>query len=147
MSSSGYNQTEICQRLQLDKSTVNRDIAFLRKQAKQDLQKHIHETVPEEYQRCMIGMKRTLKQILEISESAADPRTKLQAHAIAIDIYKNIMDLATNGVVVNDALRIIQSKINILNGVNVDNIPSKKDEIITEDELKGEEDKTTNGVF
>jgi IS30 family transposase len=67
LSSNGYNQTEIGQRLQLDKSTVNRDIAFLRNQAKQDVQKHIHETVPEEYQKCMVGMKRNLKQTLEIA--------------------------------------------------------------------------------
>ena len=58
-------------------------------------------TVPEEYQKCMTGMKRTLKQTLEIAESAAHPKTKLQAHAIAIDIYKNIMDLTANGVTVN----------------------------------------------
>ena len=92
----------------------------------------------------MTGMKRILKQTLEIAESAADPKTKLQAHAIAIDIYKNIMDLTTNGVIVNDALRIIQSKINVLNGVD---IPKSDEIILTEDELKGEEEKTTNGVF
>jgi hypothetical protein len=73
LSSNGYSQTEICQTLQLDKSAVNRDIAFLRKQAKQEVQKHIHETVPEEYQKCMMGMKRNLKQTLEIAETAADP--------------------------------------------------------------------------
>jgi hypothetical protein len=76
----------------------------------------------------MTGMKR----ILEIAESAADPKTKLQAHAIAIDIYKNIMDLATNGVIINDALRIIQSKVNMLNGLDI----PKSDEIVIEDELK-----------
>ena len=55
------NQTEICQKLQLDKSTVNRDIHFLRQQAQENLQKHIHEIIPEEYQKCMAGMKRNLK--------------------------------------------------------------------------------------
>jgi hypothetical protein len=95
-----------------------------------------------EFERCMLSMKLSLKQTLEIAESAADPKTKLQAHAIAIDIYKNVMDLTTNGVIVNDALRIIQSKVNILNGVDI----PKSDEIITEDELNGEakeEGKTT----
>jgi hypothetical protein len=60
------------------------------------------------------------------------------------------MDLATNGVIVNDALRIIQSKVNMLNGVDTNNnniSKSDSDEIIKGDELKGEEDKTTNGVF
>jgi hypothetical protein len=56
------------------------------------------------------------------------------------------MDLTTNGVIVNDALRIIQSKVNMLNGVDT-NIPKSDEIILTEDELKGEEEKTTNGVF
>ena len=99
-----------------------------------------------EYERCIFGMKGNLKHVLEIAESAADPKIKLQARAIANDSYKYIMDLATNGVIINDALRIIQSKVNMLNGVNTNNT-SKSDEIIIEDELKGEEDKTTNGVF
>lgn len=84
LASEGYNQTEICQKFQIDKSAVNRDIQFLRQQAQDNLQKHIHETVPEEYQKCMIGMKRNLKQTLEIRDSAAnDPKTKLQAAALA----------------------------------------------------------------
>jgi hypothetical protein len=91
----------------------------------------------------MIGMKRNLKQTLEIAETTSDPKIKLQAHAIVTDIYKHIMDLATNGVIINDALRIIQSKVNMLNGVDI----PKSDEIVIEDELKGEEEKTTNGVF
>jgi hypothetical protein len=46
-------------------------------QTQENLQHHIHETVPEKYQKCMIGMKRNLKQALEIAETAADPKTKL----------------------------------------------------------------------
>ena len=141
-SSQGYTQRDIAQKLQIDKSAVNRDLQFLKQQARNNLQNHIHEVVPMEFERCMLSMKLSLKQTLEIAESAADPKTKLQAHAIAIDIYKNVMDLTTNGVIVNDALRIIQSKVNILNGVDI----PKSDEIITEDELNGEakeEGKTT----
>ncbi len=66
----------------------------------------------------MTGMKRNLKQTMEIAETVADPKIKLQAHAIVTDIYKHIMDLTTNGVIINDALRIIQSKVNMLNGVD-----------------------------
>jgi predicted transcriptional regulator len=149
LASEGYTQREIANKLQIDLAAVNRDIQFLRQQAQEHIQKHIHETVPEEYQKCMTGMKRNLKQTLEIAETVADPKIKLQAHARVTNIYKHIMDLATNGVIINDALRIIQSKVNMLNGV--DNISSSSksnsDEIIIEDELKGEEDKTTRGVF
>jgi hypothetical protein len=63
-----------------------------------------------EYELCMTGIKRNLKQTLEIADSATDPKTKLQARAIANDCYKYIMDLATNGVVVTNALDYIQGK-------------------------------------
>jgi hypothetical protein len=63
-----------------------------------------------EYERCITGIKRNLKQTLEIADSAKDPKTKLQARAIANDCYKHIMDLATNGVIVTNALEYIQGK-------------------------------------
>lgn len=110
LASEGYSQSEICQKLQLDRVTVHRDIHFLRHQAQENLQRHIHETVPEEYQNCMAGMKRNLKQTLEIADTVADPRIKLQARAIANDCYKYIMDLATNGVIVTNALNLVNDK-------------------------------------
>jgi transposase len=79
LDSQGYNQHEIAVKLQIAIGTVNRDLAHLRNQAQEKLQHHIHETVPEEYQKCMICMKRSLKQTLEIAETAADPETNLQA--------------------------------------------------------------------
>src|ERR671922_1849289 len=69
LSSQGYSQREIAQKLQVDLAAVNRDIQFLRQQAQENLQKHIHETVPEEYQKCMVGMKQNLKHVLEIGSA------------------------------------------------------------------------------
>jgi hypothetical protein len=84
LASQGYNQREICQKLQLDKSAVSRDIAY---QAQVILQNHIHEVVPEEYQKCMVGMKRNLKQTLEIAETAADPKTKLLPMTVIVTLW------------------------------------------------------------
>ena len=52
-----YSRNEICQKLQLDRVTVHRDIQFLRQQAQYYLEKRIHETIPEEYQHCLTGIK------------------------------------------------------------------------------------------
>jgi len=138
LSSEGYNQTEICQKLQLDKLTVNRDIQFLRQQAQDNLQKHIHEVVPEEYQKCMVGMKRNLKHILEIGEAATDPKVKIEARRIANDCYRFILEMSTNAGIVSDALKFVnQSKQKI-------NTLKRLDERI---ETIEEEETTTNGVF
>jgi hypothetical protein len=137
LASQGYDQREICQKLQLDKSAVSRDISYLKQQAQDNLRKHIHEVVPEEYQKCMVGMKRNLKQTLEIRDSASDPRVKLQAAAIANDCYRYIMDLCINAGIVSDALKFVTHKKEQLDTLQ------KIDERIEEIE----EDKTTNGVF
>jgi IS30 family transposase len=137
LASQGYNQREICQKLQLDKSAVSRDMAHLRQQAQENLQKHIHEVVPEEYQKCMAGMKRNLKQTLEIAETVSDPKTKLQARAIANDCYRYIMDLCTNAGIVSDALKFVTNKREQLD--TLQKIDDKIEEM--------EEDKTTSGIF
>jgi IS30 family transposase len=141
LSSRGYTEREIASTLQVHCTTVHRDLVYLRKRAQDNLQRHIHETVPEEYQRCMTGMKRNLKHTLEIAETAADPKVKLQARAIANDCYKYIMDLTTNGVVITDALKYVQGKLDHLN-----NQEKKLLQDIKEDKEE-EETTTTNGIF
>jgi predicted transcriptional regulator len=147
LSSQGYTQSEIAKTLQVSQPSVNRDLAYLAKQAHENLQIHIHQTVPEEYQRCMVGMKRNLKQTLEIAETTADPKTKLQARAIANDCYKYIMDLTTNGVVVTDAIKYVQGKMDHLNNQEKDLLQDikQKEEGSSEESLQGEG--TSNGVF
>jgi len=115
LASEGYNQREIAAKLQVDKSAVNRDIQFLLQQAQENLQKHIQEKLPEEYQKCMVGMKRNLRQTLEIRDNASDPKVKLQARAIANDCYKFILDMSTNAGIVSDALKYVTQKTEQIN--------------------------------
>jgi hypothetical protein len=147
LSSEGHSQREIAQKLQIGKSVVNRDILFLRKQAQENLQKHIHETIPEEYQKCMVGMKRNLKQTLEIAETTTDPKTKLQARAIANDCYKYIMDLTTNGVVITDAIKYVQGQIDHLNKTEKAISQDIKEEKKEEEETEGINQETANQIF
>ena len=83
---------------------------FLRQKAQDNLQKHIHEVVPMEYEKCMAGMKSNLKETLEIANTVTDPRVKLQARAIVSDCYKFILDMSTNAGIVSDALKFVQQK-------------------------------------
>ena len=79
--------------------------------AQENLQHHIHEVVPEEYQKSMVGMKQNLKHVLQIAETATDPKVKLQARAIANDCYRFILEMSTNAGIVSDALKFVnQSK-------------------------------------
>ncbi|MFL6425954.1 MAG: hypothetical protein ACJ71R_20525 [Nitrososphaeraceae archaeon] len=46
--SKGYSQREISQVLQIGLATVNRDISYLRSQAKANIKRYIDERLPEE---------------------------------------------------------------------------------------------------
>lgn len=81
LSSQGHSQPEIARILQISQPTVNRDIGYLRGQAKQNLQKHIQDNLPEEYQNCMTGINRVLQLTWEIAEKPTDDKTRLQAFA------------------------------------------------------------------
>jgi hypothetical protein len=137
LDSQGYSHREIEAKLHVSRSTVSNDLTYLRKQAQDNLQHHIHEVIPEYHQKCLWGMTRILKHTLEIRDASPDPKIKLEANRIASDCYKYIMDLNTNGSIVTDAMnRVtqIQKDVNVL---------QRLDESIKGDE----EEMTTNGVF
>jgi transposase len=54
--SKGYSQREISQVLQVGLATVNRDILYLRNQAKHNIKRYIDERLPEEYEKCLVGL-------------------------------------------------------------------------------------------
>jgi Zn-dependent oligopeptidase len=96
----------------------------------------------------------SLKQVLRMSWSIAskteDEKTRLQALALMNDVNKYRTELVTNGVIVNDALRIVQSKMEHLNGEEKRLLRDIKQDFdsLPQPELDdGEEQKTTNGVF
>ena len=135
LSSQGYSEREIGNKLQIGNITVHRDITFLRQKAQDNLQKHIHEVVPMEYEKFMAGMKSNLKETLEIVNTVTDPRVKLQARAIASDCYKFILDMSTNAGVVSDALKYVTQKTEQVN------------ELQKLDEQLEEQATTTNGIY
>lgn len=139
LSSQGITDREIASKLQVSPLTVYRDLRSLRKQAQDNLQKHIHEVVPEEYQKCMAGMKGNLKETLDNANSVTDPRVKLQARAIVNDCYKFILDMSTNAGIVSDALKYVTQQKEQL--VSLQKIDDNKIEEIEETTT------ATNGVF
>ena len=93
--------------------------------------------------------------------TTGDDRTRLQALALINDCYKYIMDLTTNGVVITDAIKFVQTNKEKLTTIPVsqksdNNEESEepdygedKDQLEEEHEEKTEEIKqdTTNKVF
>lgn len=116
LNSQGYNQSETAKILQVSLGTVYRDLSIIKQQARKNLQMHIEKTLPDEYHRCLTGLNQVLKTCWYIvNKSGTDDRTKLQAIAIINDSYKYIMDLNTNGMVIIEAIKYVQGKMDHLN--------------------------------
>jgi IS30 family transposase len=124
LSSQGRSQPEIATILQVGLGTISRDIQYLREQARKNLMTHINDRLPEEYQSCITGLKQVLKLSWDIATKTKtksnnnengetltmiDDKTRIQALALANDCYKYIMDLTTNGVVITDAIKFVQT--------------------------------------
>ena len=106
LSSQGHSEREIAERLQpLAICTVHRDLVYIKGQAQENIQHHIFEEIPMELERCRLGVKGNLKHVLEIGETATDPKIKLQARAIANDCYMNIRELCSDSNIVSGSLK------------------------------------------
>ena len=79
LASQGYNQSEISRILQISQPTINRDITFLRQQAKDNIKKYIDERLPEEYEKCLIGLTAITKEAWNTSQQTEDKREKIHA--------------------------------------------------------------------
>jgi hypothetical protein len=176
LSSQGHGQPEISRILQVSLGTVNKDLQYLRHQAHDNLQRHIQHTLPEEYQNCMAGMKQVLRLSWQIANNGkqkdreyndnnssntlttGDDRMTLQALSLINECYKYIMDLTTNGVIITDAIKFVQTnkeKLTTASKKEDDKESKEYDNEEDKDQLKeeqGQEDETqeqttTNRVF
>jgi predicted transcriptional regulator len=107
--SKGYSQREISQTLQVGLATVNRDISYLRGQAKDNIKRYIDERLPEEHEKCLVGLNAITKEAWNTAANTEDRREKIQALSLAKECYSMKMDLLTNATVIDNAIRFVSS--------------------------------------
>lgn len=110
LSSQGHNQREIALILKFSVGTVNRDLSYLKHQAKTNIKKYIDERLPEEYEKCLVGLTSILKEAWNAATTCEDKREKIQALSLAKECYSMKLDLLTNATVVDDAIRFVAEK-------------------------------------
>jgi orotate phosphoribosyltransferase-like protein len=115
LSSQGLTHSEITTVLKITQPTVNKDLTYVKKQAIENLQRHVQVTSPHKYQKCMVGINQVLKMTWSIIGKNIDDKTRLQALALINDCNKYKMELTTNGVVITDAIKYVQGQMNHLN--------------------------------
>jgi Trp operon repressor len=108
--SKGYTQREISQILQVGLATVNRDVSYLRNEAKHNIKRYIDERLPEEYEKCLVGLNAITKEAWNTAQQTEDKREKIQALSLAKECYYMKLELLTNATVVDDAIRFVLSQ-------------------------------------
>jgi predicted transcriptional regulator len=78
MISKGNSQTEIAGILELDLSIISRDVSYIRQQVKQDIKKYRDERLPEEYEKCLVGLTSILREAWNTATNAEEKREKIQ---------------------------------------------------------------------
>ena len=72
LSSKGQSQTQIAKTLQISESTISRDLEYLREQAKTNFKKYIDERLPEEYEKCLVGLNMIKKEAWNTAQNTKD---------------------------------------------------------------------------
>jgi IS30 family transposase len=68
------SQREIARTLQVGIGTINRDLSFLRQQAKSNIGKYVDERLPEEYEKCLTGLTLILREAWNTANNAEDKK-------------------------------------------------------------------------
>jgi hypothetical protein len=112
LQSQGHTQRQIANMLQVSNATVANDQIFLRQKAKENIKSYVSERLPEEYEKCLVGITTILREAWNTSQQAEDRREKIQALSLAKECYSMKLDLLTNATVVNDTMRFISEHNN-----------------------------------
>ena len=112
LSSQGRSQPQIAKIMQVALGTVNRDLQFLRQEAKVNIHRYIDEKLPFEYQKCLTGLEAILGKTWDIANNSdSSERDRLQAISIGMQAYGMKIDLLTNATVVERAVHFVDRNI------------------------------------
>jgi hypothetical protein len=82
----------------------------LRQQAKEKIARYVDERLPEEYEKCLVGLKCILKEAWTMSQTDDNTKMdKIKALTLAKECYAVKLGLLTNATVVDDVIRFVAS--------------------------------------
>jgi hypothetical protein len=141
------NHSEIAAIMQIPRSTITKDVIFLREQAKQNVAHYIDEKLPDEYEKCLVGLTAILKDAWNISQNAQENKEKISALELAKSCYQTKLDLLTNATVLGDALKFMTSNKNNTTINKEEEVGSGFSKGQTIEEKREETTNTINQVF
>ena len=147
LTSQGYSQRQISTILQISHGTVGNDQNFLRQKAKENIKSYVDERLPEEYEKCLVGITSILREAWTTSHRTdIDTKEKIQALSLAKECYSMKLDLLTNATVVKDAIRFVSQHNNNIKNEKVAKIDNDS-ELLHNAAASADAVTTTNKVF
>ena len=132
LSIKGFGLSDISRMLKIPKSTISRDIEYLRKVANETIRNHIQNKLPYEYSKCIQGLEEIIKESWIVAINAdkiGNTKDKLQSLALIKDTYNTKMDLLTNASLLQDSIKFV--------GEIRQNLSNKKENIKQEIDIQG----------
>src|SRR2546426_8310892 len=87
LSSKGHSQREIASILQVGLGSVNRDLTYIRQQAKNNIKKYIDKRLPEVLREMSSWVECNSKEAWNTSPQSQDRREKIQELSLAKECY------------------------------------------------------------
>ena len=84
--SRGYSQSEIARKLNVNQSTVSRDIAELRKKARGSLDLYVKEEIPNEFQFYISGLNQIIKNLWDIVEDKQNTKITVKDRTYVLSL-------------------------------------------------------------
>lgn len=84
--SKGYSQLEIARKLNVNQSTVSRDLTEIRNKARSSLDLYVKEEIPNEFQIYVSGLNQIIKNLWEIVENDQNPKIGVKDRAYILSL-------------------------------------------------------------
>jgi transcriptional regulator len=84
--SKGYPQSEIARKLNVNQSTVSRDLTEIRNKARSSIDLYVREEIPNEFQIYISGLNQIIKNLWEIVEDDKSPKMGVKDRAYILSL-------------------------------------------------------------
>jgi hypothetical protein len=109
---------------------------------KENITRYVNERLPEEYEKCLVGLNSILKEAWTMSQTDDNVKSdKIRALALAKECYAMRLELLTNVTVVDDAIRFVASHtVATTEKANSDGRVTVDEEVSNSDDIQGSEE-------
>jgi transcriptional regulator len=89
--SKGFSQSEIARKLNMNQSTVSRDLEEIRKKARSSLDLYVKDEIPNEFQIYISGLNEIIKNLWEIVEDKRNPKISTRDRTYVLSVTNAVL--------------------------------------------------------